>query len=141
MNWLVRVWMVIAPLVRAARSPLIKAPAYRVLFLLVAAGVLLICTLPEAAFVLPAFDAIGLDIVTILVALELRHYILGLVRLVGVPTFVNSCRAGIAPLLSRCLAFMIAPTKPEMLPYACMWILIAFRVAMGSMKVPPQVHG
>ena len=141
MNWLVRVWMVIAPLVRAARSPLIKAPPYRVLFLLVAAGVLLICTLPEAAFVLPTFDAIGLDIVTILVALELRHYILGLVRLVGVPTFVNSCRAGIAPLLSRCLAFMIAPTKPEMLPYACMWILIAFRVVMGSMKVPPQVHG
>ena len=141
MNLLARLWMVVAPLVRAARSPLIKAPAYRVLFLLVVAGVLLICTLPEAAFVLPAFDAIGLDIVTILVALELRHYTLGLVRLVGVPTFVNGSRAGIAPLLSRCLAFMIAPTKPDMLPYACMWILIAFRVVMGSMKVPPQVHG
>jgi hypothetical protein len=140
-NWLVRVWMVIAPLVRATRSPLINTPAYRVLFLLVVAGVLLICTLPEAAFVLPAFDAVGLDIVTILVALELRHYILGLVRLVGVPTFVNGFRARIAPLLSRCLAFMIAPTKPEMLPYACMWILIAFRVVMGNMKVPPQVHG
>ena len=139
MNWLVRVWMILASVVRANRSPLIKTPAYRVLFLLVVAGVLLICMLPEAAFVLPTFDAIGLDIVTILVALQLRYYILGLVRLVSVPTFVNSF--GIAPLLSRCLAFMIAPTKPEILPYACMWILLAFRVVMGSMKVPPQVHG
>ena len=132
MNWLVRVWMVLAPLVRASRSPLIKAPADRVLFLLVVAGVLLICMLPEAAFVLPTFEAIGLDIVTILVALQLRHYILGLVRLVGVPTFVNGFRAGIAPFLSRCLAFMIAPTKPELLPYACLWVLVAFRVVMGN---------
>lgn len=38
----------------------------------------------------PAFDAIGLDIVTALVALELRHYILVLMRLVGVPTFFRS---------------------------------------------------
>ena len=142
MNWLVRVWMAIAPFVRATRSPLIKAPAYRVLFLLVAAGVLLICTLPEGAFVLPAFDVVGLDIVTILVALELRHYILVLMRLVGLPTIVNGFRPGIAPLLSRCLTFMIAPTKPEMLPYACMWIRIAFRIVMGRMKVPPpQVQG
>jgi hypothetical protein len=110
--------MAVAPFVRATRSPLIKAPAYRVLFLLVAAGVLLICALPEAAFVLPALDALGLDIVTILVALELRHSILVLMR----------------PLLSRCLAFMLAPTKLEMLPYACMWILIAFRIVMGRMK-------
>ena len=141
MNWLVRVWMVVAPFVRATRSPLIKAPAYRILFLLVVAGVLLICTLPEAAFVLPAFEAVGLDIVTILVALELRHYILVLMRLGSVLTFVNGFRPGIASLLSRCLAFMIAPTKPEMLPYACIWMLIAFRIVMGSMKVPPQVQG
>jgi hypothetical protein len=141
MNWLFRVWMAVAQIVRATRSPLIKAPAYRVLFLLVVAGVLLICMLPEAAFVLPTFDALGLDIVTILVALELRHYILVLMRLAGVPTCVNGFRSGIAPLLSRCLSFMIAPTKPEMLPYACTWILIAFRIVMGSMKVPPQVQG
>ena len=73
MNWLVNVCMAVATFVRATRSPLIKAPAYRVLFLLVVVGVLLICTLPEAAFVLPAFDAVGLDIVTILVAFQLRH--------------------------------------------------------------------
>lgn len=129
MNWLVRAWMAVAPIVRATRSPLIKAPAYRILFFLVVAGVLLTCALPEAAFVLPAFDAVGLDIVTILVALELRHYILVLMRLFWF---------GVAPLLSRCLAFMIAPTKPEMLPYACMWIFIVFRIVMGSTKVLPQ---
>ena len=141
MNWLVRVWMAVVPFVRAIRSPLIKTPAYRVLFVLVVAGVLLICGLPEAAFVLPALDAVGLDIVTILVALELRHYILLLMRLLGVRTFANGFRPGIAPLLSRCLAFVIAPTKPEMLPYACMWILITFRIVIGSMKTPPQVQG
>ena len=140
MNWLVRVWLAVAPIVRATRSPLIKAPADRVLFLLVVAGVLLTCTLPEGAFVLPAIDAVGLDIVTILVALELRHYILIMMRLVGLPTFGNGFRTGVASLLSRCLAFMIAPTKPEMLPYAGMWIRIAFRNVMGSMKVPPQVQ-
>ena len=41
----------------AIGSPLIKPPPYRVLFLLVVIGVLLISVLPEAAFVLPALDA------------------------------------------------------------------------------------
>src|SRR5262249_48663848 len=54
---------------RAIGSRLIEPPAYRVLFLLVALGALLISTLPEAALVLPALDAIGLDLVTVLVAL------------------------------------------------------------------------
>jgi hypothetical protein len=31
-------------------------------------------TLPEAAFVLPALDAVGLDMVIVLGALKLRHY-------------------------------------------------------------------
>lgn len=141
MNWLVTSWMAVATFVRAARSPLIKAPAYRVLFLLVVVGVLLVCTLPEAAFVLPALDSVGLDIVTILVALELRHYILFLARLAGVPTSVNDFRRGLAPLVGRCLAVMIAPTNPKIWPYACMWILVAFRIVMGSMKVPPQAPG
>lgn len=81
------------------------------------------------------------DIVTILVALELRHYILVLMRLVGVPTLIRGFRPRMTPLLSRCLAFLIAPTKPEMLPYVCMWIVIAFRIVIGGMKVPPQVQG
>lgn len=141
MSWLVTAWMAVATFVRATRSPLIKPPAYRLLFLLVMVGVLLICTLPEAAFVLPALDALGLDIVTILVALELRHYILFLARLVGVPTSVGDFRRGLAALVSRCLAIIIAPTNPNMWPCACMWILIAFRIVVGSMKVPPQVQG
>lgn len=128
MTWLVAAWMAVATLGRATRSSLIKAPPYRALFLLVVVGVLLICTLPEAAFVLPALDALGLDIVTILVALELRHYIL---------FSVNGFRRGPAPVVSRCVAIMIAPTNPKMWPYTCMWILIAFRIVMGSMKVPP----
>jgi hypothetical protein len=133
-NWLGTRWM-------ATRSPLMKAPAYRVLFLLVVVGVLLICMVPEAALVLPALDAVGLDIVTILVAFELRHYILFLARLVGVPTSVNGFRRALAPLVSCCLATMVAPTNPKMWPYACMWALIAFRIVMGSMKVPAQAQG
>jgi hypothetical protein len=133
--------MAVAPFVRATRSSLIKAPAYRVLFLLVVIGVLLICTLPEAAFVLPALDALGLDIVTIFVAFELRHYILFLLRLVGVPTSVNGLRRGLAQLVSRCLAIMIAPTNPNIWPCACMWVLIAFRIVIASMKGPPQAQG
>ena len=131
--------MGIAKFMRATRSPLIKAPAYRVLFLLVVVGVLLICTLPEAALVLPALDAVGLDIVTILVALELRHYVLLLARLAGVP--LSGFPRGLAPLVSRCLATMVAPTNPNMRAFACMWILIAFCIVMGSMKVPPQAQG
>jgi hypothetical protein len=42
----------------------------------------------EAAFVLPALDAVGLDIVTIFAALELRHYLASVARLVGIPTSV-----------------------------------------------------
>ena len=40
-------------------SPLIEPPAYRVLFLLVVIGVLLIAVMPEAAFVLPALIPLG----------------------------------------------------------------------------------
>lgn len=123
---------------RASRSALLKAPAHRVLFLLVVVGVLLICLLPEAAFVLPALDAVGLDIVTILVAFELRHYVLSLARLAGAPTSVNGFRRGLVQLSNRCLAITIAPTNPNIWPYACMWALIAFRIVMGSLKPGPQ---
>lgn len=97
--------------------------------------------LPEAALVLPALDAVGLDVVTILVAFELRHYILLLVRLPGVPTSVNGFRRELAPVVSCCLATIVAPTNPKMWPYACMWALVAFRIVMGSMKLPTQAQG
>ena len=141
MNWLVRALMTVATFVRATRSPLIKAPAYRVLFLLVAGGVLLICMLPEAAFVLPVLDAVGLDIVTILVALELRHYLLLLARQAGMPMSVNGLRRGLIQLVSRCLAITIAPTNPKLWSYACMWVFMAFRLVVGSMKAAPQAQG
>lgn len=136
MNWLVMAWMAVATFVRAIRSPLIKTPAYRGLFLLVVLGVLLVCAVPEAAFVIPTFDALGLDIVTILVAFELRHYILSLARVVSGRTSVRALRRGLAPLMSSFLASMIAPTNPKIWPYACMWIVIAFRIVMGSMEAP-----
>lgn len=131
MNRLVKGW-------RAARSPFIRGPTYRVLFLLVVVGILLICLVPEAALVLPALDAVGLDIVTLLVAFELRHYILSLVSLIGPP---DSFRRGLAPLVSCCVAGLVAPTNPRMWPYACMWALIVFRIVMGSMSVPSQAPG
>jgi hypothetical protein len=106
---------------RAIGSPLIEPPAYRVLFLLVVIGVLLVSTLPEAAFVLPALDAVGLDLVTILVALELRHYLASVARTVRIPTSVAA--------------------SPALWLYACMWPVIWIRTLMGTMRVslPAQV--
>jgi len=114
----------------AIRSPLIEPPAYRVLFLLVVVGVLLISVLPEAAFVLPALDAVGLDIATILVALELRHYLGCVARLVGVPTFFALHGRGPARVLSRCRDVM--RTNPVLWAYACMWPLIWVRMFIGK---------
>jgi hypothetical protein len=103
---------------RAISSPLLKPPAYRVLFVLVLVGALLIATLPEAAFVLPAIDAVGLDIVTILAALELRQYLATVALLVGIPASVA-----------------IYLRVPGLWPYACMWPVIWIRTLMGTMKV------
>lgn len=83
-------------------SPLMAAPAYRVLFLLVVIGLLLIAVLPEATFVLPAVDAVGLDIVTIFAALELRHYVASVAR-------------------------VVLRTNPVLWLYSCMWLLIWLR--------------
>ena len=89
----------------AIGSPLMAPPAYRVLFLLVVIGLLLIAVLPEATFVLPAVDAVGLDIVTIFAALELRHYL--------------------AQAVSRCGA--VLRTNPVLWLYSCTWALIWLR--------------
>jgi hypothetical protein len=53
--------------------------------MLVLAGLLIIALMPEAWFVLPAFDAMGLDIVVVLVALELGRYWDGVMRTIAVP--------------------------------------------------------
>jgi hypothetical protein len=106
----------------AIRSPLIEPPTYRILFLLVVVGVLLISVLPEAAFVLPALDAVGLDIVTILVALELRHYLTSVARLVGVPTFLAVYGRGPAQAISRCRN--VIRTNPVLWARTYVWPLI-----------------
>jgi hypothetical protein len=106
-------------------SPLIKPPAYRVLFLLVVIGVLLISVLPEAAFVLPALDTVGLDIVTIFAALELRHYLASVARVVGIPTSVAVYLRVPAQVVSRCGD--VLRTNPVLWLYACMWPVIWLR--------------
>ena len=101
----------------AIGSPLMEPPAYRLLFLLVVLGVLLICLVPEAGFVLPALDAIGLDLVTILVVFELRHYL----------TFAGR----------RYLD--VTRTNPVLWLYACMWALIWVRAFLGKDLPPPRI--
>jgi hypothetical protein len=117
----------------AIGSPLLRPPAYRVLFVLVLAGALLISVLPEAAFVLPALDAVGLDIVTILAALELRHYFVSLAQLVGLPTNPAVYLRVAAQVVSRCGD--VLRTNPVLWLYACMWLLIWIRTFMGTMSV------
>jgi len=109
----------------AFRSALIQTPAYRALFLVVVVGVLLICLVPEAALVLPAVDAVGLDIVTILAALELRHYLASVARLVGFPTSIAVHFSAAAQVLSRCGG--VLRTNPALWLYACMWPVIWLR--------------
>jgi hypothetical protein len=121
----------------AIGSPLIEPPPYRVLFLLVVLGVLLISVLPEAAFVLPALDAVGLDIVTILVALELRHYVASVARLVGVPTGVAVCRRLPAQVVGRSRDVM--RTNPVLWLYTCTWAMIWFRAFLAKDLPRPKM--
>jgi hypothetical protein len=94
----------------AISSPLIKPPSYRAMFVVVLIGVLLISTLPEAAYVLPTLDALGLDVVTFLAVLELRHYLGAFARSVRIPS-------GVA----------VYVTNPALWLYACMWPLLWVR--------------
>ena len=114
----------------AIGSPLIEPPAYRVLFFLVLIGALLISVLPEAAFVLPALDAVGLDIVTILAALELRHYLACAARTVGIPTSVAAWGRAVTLVLNRCRD--IVRTNPMLWLYQCMWVLIWISMLNGT---------
>jgi hypothetical protein len=80
------------------------------MFVVVLIGILLISTLPEAAYVLPTLDAVGLDIVTFLAVLELRHYLGAFARSVRI-------RNGVAAYV----------TNPALWLYACMWPLLWVR--------------
>jgi hypothetical protein len=122
---------------RAIRSSALEPRAYRVLFLQVVFGVVLISTLPEAAFVLPALDAVGLDIVTISVALELRYYLTSATQLVGIPTSVDVYLRVPAQLMSRCRD--VLRTNPVRWLYACMWLVIWTRTLTMRATPPAQV--
>jgi hypothetical protein len=117
----------------AIGSPLMAPRAYRVLFLLVVIGLLLIAVLPEAAFVLPAVDAVGLDIVTVFAALELRHYLASVARAAGIPTGVTVYLRKTAQAVSHCGD--VLRTNPGLALYACMWLLIWLRMLTGTMRV------
>ena len=117
----------------AVRSPLLQPPTYRALFVLVLIGALLVSVLPEAAFVLPALDAVGLDIVTILVVFELRHYLASAARLVGIPTDAGVCLRKPVQAVRRCGHIL---RTPALWSYACMWPLIWLRTIKGTM--PPS---
>ncbi len=122
----------------AIGSPLIEPPAYRVLFLLVVIGVVLISMLPEAAFLLPAVDTVGLDIVTIFAALELRHYLASVARLVGIPTSFAVYLRIPAQVMRR--GGDVLRTNPVLWLYACMWAVIWLRMLMGRMNAAPPAQ-
>jgi hypothetical protein len=85
---------------------------------------------PEAAFVLPALDAAGLDVATILVAFELRHYLASVARFTGVPGITAICRGGPARFVSDCPH--LSRANPSLWPYECMWPLIWIRTGLGK---------
>ncbi|HEY6926432.1 MAG TPA: hypothetical protein VI653_23305 [Steroidobacteraceae bacterium] len=122
---------------RLLRSAALERPAYRMLLLLVLVGVVLISTLPEAAFVLPAIDAVGLDVVTIFVALELRHYLAAGAQLVGIPTGTEVYLRIAAQVVRRCKdAFS---RHPVLWLYGCMWLVIWIRVFTVGQSPPSKV--
>lgn len=122
----------------AIGSPLIESPGYRVLFLLVAIGALLIATLPEAAFVLPALDSVGLDIVTILAALELRHYLTTVARIAGMPRGLAPYYRLPARIAGRGRDLIRA--HPVLWLYEWMWPVIRIKTLMGTMRVAPTAQ-
>lgn len=107
----------------AISSPLIEPATYRALFILIVIGVLLISVLPEAALVLPTVDAVGLDIVTIFAAFELRHYFASVAHLARIPTSVA--------------VYLLVPA---LWLYACMWPLIWHHMLMGKIIVSPPAR-
>jgi hypothetical protein len=121
----------------AIGSPLLQPSTYRALFLLVLLGALLVSVLPEAPSCSPRLDAVGLDIVTLLVVFELRHYLASAVRLVGIPTNDGVYLRIPTQLVRRC--GRILRTYPALWLYACMWPLIWLRTIKGTMP-PPSVR-
>ncbi|MGH8254685.1 MAG: hypothetical protein ACRET0_00525 [Steroidobacteraceae bacterium] len=110
-------------LFRALRSPLIESPRFRALFLVVTVGILLVSLVPEAAVLIAAVDTLGLDIVTIMVAVELGRYLTAISRSLGVSAIASECRRQAGRILG-CRAFVLS-ARPALWPYACLSLLVA----------------
>ena len=91
-----------------------------------------------AAFVLPALDAVGWDIATIFVALELGHYLSFLGRVVGIPRLVARYGRGAAECVCQCRDVIRA--NPVLGLYACLWPLNATRALIGTMRAPTRLR-
>jgi hypothetical protein len=103
-----------------------RSTMQRALLVAVIIGLLCLLFIPETSFVLSAFDAIGaigLDVVTVLVLLELRRYLDSAVRLfVGLPTLTIAARQ----------AFMLFSDVPRMLRYAVTGAVALSWLAIGT---------
>ncbi len=85
----------------------------------------------------PHVDAVGLDIVTIFAALELRHYVASVARVVGIPTSVAvylRVAAQVGEPLRRC------PTDEPGTMVVCVYVADDLAPYMGTMSVPPPVQ-
>jgi hypothetical protein len=116
--------------IRALGSPLIESPRYRILFLLVIVGILLISFVPEAVVLITAVDSLGLDIVTIMVAVELGRYLTSMGRLANVSALATECRRRFGQIRIRG-ALML--TRPALWPYACLSLLVIFWTFMRNL--------
>jgi len=114
------------------RSPLVKPLAYRVLLVLVVAGIVMICFVPESALILPALDAVGWDVVTLFVVFELRHYLASLARAVDFRALVS--RARLAAYAAWLYRVSLAMT-PGVRFHLILWPFILGAVAIETVKV------
>jgi hypothetical protein len=131
MSWLlIAISLAVIAVVRTFKSRTIEPPACRVLFILVLVGLVLTSMLPEARFIIPAIDVVGLDIVTILVALELSHYLMFVGRMLGVPKLVAVYHHAPGPAVAR--ARDICRTNPRLWLYACSWAWISLLAFLGN---------
>ena len=116
----------------AADSRVLPKPVHRTLLVLIVIGLLCIALMPEAWFVLPAFDAIGLDVVVALTALELGRYWSGAMRLVA---------ARHVHALGRRLlqVYVNLPSLRSTTPYyaiAALWLIVGAKVALHTLLPP-----
>jgi hypothetical protein len=90
-----------------------------VLLIAIVLGIALASFMPEASVLLSAVDAIGLDFVTILVALELRYYLAIVFRIGAAPLLRSIYRLGPIPICEPYTEVMRA--CPTLRCYVVIW--------------------